>query len=136
MRSGEGQTNAERSDLVQEYAQGLLDVLMSHEVLEHIPVVKAILPRSRRSGPSAMRFSCRKSKTSSHSIGGAPAYLRGRIDITLQRLTPAVERLPSHDIDAVRGVVHAIDNDRSKLANMDRESTEAIMSAGLLCIET
>jgi hypothetical protein len=40
--SDERQANAERLDLVQDYAQGLPDILISDQVLEHIPVVKTL----------------------------------------------------------------------------------------------
>lgn len=46
----EEQANAERFELVEEYAQGLLDILLSNEVLEYIPVVKTLAATVRAVG--------------------------------------------------------------------------------------
>jgi hypothetical protein len=65
------------------------------------------------------------------------ACLSGRIDvIQLHRLNAAIERLPSHDIDVVREVVRVLEDNRLDLAQINEESKQAMINAGLAYIES
>jgi hypothetical protein len=161
--------NAERSDLVQEYTQGLVDVLVSNELIEHIPVVKTITAAIKAVGSVRDAILVQKIGSFITAISDVPvtqrvdmlrklesdprynrkvglhlvelldridsdrkptmvghafaAYMLECIDLTmLQRLIAGIERLPSHDIDAMRKVGNAITNDRETLKNVDPES--------------
>src|SRR5579871_3758653 len=65
------------------------------------------------------------------------AYALGKIDLMkLHRLIACIERLPSHDIDAVRKVATAVGSDRKALQTIDAESIYAMISAGLAHVES
>ena len=65
------------------------------------------------------------------------ACLSGRIEVMqLHRLNAAIERLPSHDIDVVREVVRVLADNRLDLAQINDESKQAMINAGLAFIES
>jgi hypothetical protein len=181
--ANEEQVNAERLDLVQEYAQGLVEVLVSNEVLEHIPVVKTITATVKAMGtvrdaillqkikafiaalpkvPAAQRIDMvRRLETDpgyNRNVGlhlvelldridghrkptmigrVFAAYALGNINVAaLHRLIAGIERLPSHEIDAVRRVGNAVTTEPQDLGSVDPESIYAMINAGLAYIES
>ena len=173
----EKQADAERLDLVEEYAQGVLSVLTSDELLSHIPVVKTVAAAMKAVGTVRDQILLTKIAHFLETLSGIPAadreamvrrleadpaynrrvglhlvevldrvdshrkplmlgycflaYAQGRIDaLQLQRLTSAIERLPTSEIDSVRKFVHTR-SDETERGEIHAESIQALVNAGL-----
>lgn len=74
--SNEELEDAERGTLIQEYAQGLLDILVREETLEHIPIVKTLVAAIKAVGSVRDAILVQKIKVFIEALAEVPVAQR------------------------------------------------------------